>query len=112
MDDTKSSDRNKFFVPCHYIAIGHSFLCIGGKNRLANRLQSKTHTTAKEPGKHVPMCLSILFQGGERWECVLCARKVGECPDTRTGVAALIHTDTRMSFPSWGLNWLPASLQS
>lgn len=28
--------------------------------------------------------------------------KVGGCPDTRTGVAVLIHTDPRTSFPSWG----------
>jgi len=79
---------------------------------MSNRLQSKTHTTVKELGKHVPMHLSILFQGGEPWECVLGARKAGGFPDTRTGGAVLIHTDTQMAFPSRGLNWLLASLQS
>jgi hypothetical protein len=53
-------------VPCHYTAIGLSFTCIGGKNRMSNRLQSKTHTTVKEPGKYVPLCLSVNIVAGRR----------------------------------------------
>ena len=96
----------------NYITIVLSFMCIGGKNRMWNRLQNKTHRTVKEPGKYVHVCLSILFQGGKRWEWVLCTRKVGRCSDARSGVAVLVHTDMKISFPSWELNGPPASLQS
>ena len=63
---------------------------------------AKQNTPIKEPGKHVSVFLSILFQGGERWEWGFCTRKVERCSDIRTDVAALIHTDTQRSFSQLG----------